>query len=300
MSKNKYVTTRCVSTTQAQNGKINGIIERIKISDHKIMIETSTMNLIIRNRVNFFNCDDNYESYIGYHIYSWEYCDDCFLFKIDDDNMQVDVDGDNPNEVRTGNRKFGTVNAIQVTKHYVIIKTNRTVIKIKNKSVDFFNCGSFNNIIGSKLFGWKNKADSIIFETNYDGETYDNDAYIWTNRRNSDDVDKITFFDPATYVDKPIYGTVEEIERNRGDVTIKTTKGDFTFTGWYDEDGYESEFCPKLDKEIDNMIGKKIIRFKHKGRKVFIHCDNNCVYKLSAPRPDSFCSSGIRYDKWFF
>lgn len=299
MSNNKYVFTNCVSTTQAECGKINGFIESIKVKDHKITIKTSMMILIIKNEINFFSCEDDIDNFIGCNIYSWTYHDDHFIFEIDGEDMQVDIDGNEENMIQYGKRKFGTVNSVQVARRCIIIKTNRVVIKIKNKNATFDNIygQSVTDMVGCKLFGWKSYDDQIIFKTN---SYCINDFYVYCFRDDKNSKDSSTFYDPDTYVDKSIYGTVKEIEENNHDITIKTTKGEFTFAGWYNDDGLEWGFCPKVDKNINNMIGKCISHIKSKDRKTFIHCNDNSVYKLSVDSPDSFCYTGITYNEWFF
>lgn len=323
MSKNKYVTTQCVSlckrrtlsgvsTTQTQNGQIIGKITSIIVKPHRFIIETNVMTMVVKNEINTFSDSIDKEMFIGKSIISWKYENPSWDYKIRRfvfsaaldptsgslTDFYVDVTGNN-NTIHYVTKKYGKVHDIDVTKHCIIIKTKYYVIKIKNNFCDFNSFSEINQLVGKHVINWERKNNEIIFKTkeNINGRVYIHDEW------DCHILDIITFYDPNTFASKTSYGKVTSIKIHNS-VEITTTKGVFTFTGECDDDGIVSSFCPKINKCAQReMIGKKITDFEKINNAMIIYCDNT-TYTIKTPSycksEDIWCITEIHCDEYFF
>lgn len=292
---NEYKITKCVSTYDIQKKYMKGIIENIKIEKHRIIIKTNKMIYIIKNKVNFFSCENN-EKYIGCKILSWKYYGKNFIFKMKGENMIVNINGTNENKIFYGKRLlpkvFGIIEKINITNHRIIIKTNLVVIKIKNTEDIYYDDDDTNTLIGDILVGLniipriidikvENPSKCRRVKIDYYSNDYDN---------------KITLYKVDTYMQKSKYGKVKKVKINKWEIKIKTTRGVFTFTSYYDDDGLYSEDCPELYENINDIIGKEIITIESEDHNKIIHCNGNAY--LIATRnydDDEYVYPHVRY-----
>lgn len=292
---NEYKITKCVTTYDIQKKYMKGIIENIKIEKHRIIIKTNKMIYIIKNKVNFFSCENNSEKYIGCKILSWKYYDKNFIFKMKGENMIVNINGTNENKIFYGKRilpkVFGIIEKINVTNHRIIIKTNLIVIKIKNMESIFYDDNRINTIIGDTLVGW----DIVSGYINIKVENLSKNVVTFSYDYNDYD-NKVTLYKVDTYMEKSKYGKVKKVKINESDITIKTTRGYFTFTRYYDDDGLYSRGCPYLYENINDIIGKEIITIESEYHNKIIHC-NGDTYLIATRNydDDEYVYPHVRY-----